>query len=174
MNTDDIAGKRFGSTKPTNTSNDQIFGKRYQPPKPECNPEPLRSRQQLSGPQIFYFTFNNTGPNATADLLVNLPFPCNSFFLTSVKGGTEASSVMFHLSKIGRVYAAAAITALGTEPWISLNANPASGPIYRTVIRFKEKINQFFLDVGVEGGAGFITLACVGDNDLQVTGGLYT
>ncbi len=173
-NSDNIAGPRFGSKKITENSNEQIFGKRYQPPKPECNPEPLRSRMQPSGPQIFYFTFNNPGPNAQGDLLVQLPFPCNSFFMTSVKGGTEASSIFFHLTRLGKIYGGAAIAAVGNEPWISLNTLPASGPNYRTVIRFKEKILQYFLDVGFEGGAGQITIANVGDDDLTITGGLYT
>lgn len=177
MSNDDVFGKRFpapGQSDPTASSNDKVFGKRYQAPKPICHPEPLRARQNLSGPQIFYATIQNVGPNAQADVTVALPFPCNSFFINSVKGGTEASSVFFHLAKIQRQYAAAAISALGTEPWISLNTNPAGGPQYRTVIRFREKILQFFLDIGFEGGAGPLTISCVADLDVQVTGGLYT
>lgn len=177
MSNDDIAGKRYGGpsgSNPTQSSNDKVFGKRFQSPKPICDPEPVRSRQSLSGPQIFFQTIQNNGPNAQGDVLVQCPFPCNSFFLSSVKGGTEASSVMFHLTRIGRIYAVAAIAAIGNEPWISLNVNPASGPQYRGVIRFKEKILQFFLDIGFEGGAGPITIACVADEDVQITGGLYT
>lgn len=177
MSNDDTFGKKFpapGQSDPNASSNDKVFGKRFQPPKPICNPESLRSRQTLSGPQIFYATIQNPGPNAQADVFVPLPFPCNSFFIVAVKGGTEASSVFFHLQKIQRLYAVAAIAANGNEGWISLNTNPAAGPQYRTVIRFKEKIMGFFLDIGFEGGAGPITIACVADNDIQVTGGLYT
>jgi hypothetical protein len=177
MSKDDVFGKRYGGpsgSDPTVNSNDKVFGKRYQAPKPICDPEPVRSRQQPSGPQIFFQTIQNAGPNAQADVLIQCPFPCNSFFISSVKGGTETSSVMFHLAKLGKNYIAPAINAVGNEPWISLNINPAAGPIYRTVIRFKETILQFFLDIGFEGGAGPITIACVADDAIQITGGLYT
>jgi len=175
MSNDQVFGKRYGNgVSPTDPGQDKVFGKRYQNPKPECDPQQLRSRQTLSGPQIFFFTFNNVGPNATGDNLVQLPFPCQSFFISSVKGTTEASSVFFHLAKLLKTYASPTIVATGNEPWITLNTNPATGPNYRTVIRFKEPILQYFLDVGVEGGAGLITIANVNDDAVQITGGLYT
>lgn len=178
MNSNDkIFGKRFQSPAndvATEDSNAKVFGKRYQAPVSPCSNEPVRSRQQPPGPQIFFQTIQNPGPNAQADLLFTLPFPCNSFFLSAVKGGTEASSIFLHLVPIGRIYTAAAIAALGTEPWISLNTNPSTGPQYRTVVRFNEKILQVYFDVGVEGGAGPLTVACVADDSLQITGGLYT
>lgn len=150
-------------------------GKPYQAPADadkECKP-PVRSRQFLSGPDIAFIPVQG-GVNAVADIPVNLPFPCNAFFVSAVKTGTEASSIMFHLTKIFKNYAAAAITATGTEPWISMTTLPAAGPIYRTVIRFKEPILQFFLDIGAEGGANTqITIAAVRDDSFQLNGGLY-
>lgn len=136
----------------------------------------IKSRQYLSGPQIFYAQVQNPGPNGQADVVVNTPFPVNSFFIVSRKGGTEANSVFFHLTKLNKNYTTVnvASTATGLEQWISMNTLPASGPNYLSVIRFKEKMNQFFLDIGFEGGSGPITIACVADDELQVTGGLYT
>jgi hypothetical protein len=177
MSQDDVFGKRYRDPekdKANKIANDRVFGKRFQTPEAPCSPEPVRSRQTPSGPQIFFTTIQNAGPTAQADVPVLLPFPCNSFFITSVKGGTENSSCFFHLTKLQKTYTLAAIAAQGTEPWISMNALPASGPMYRTVIRFKEKMMQFFLDIGFEGGAGPITIACVGDDAIQITGGLYT
>lgn len=174
---DKIFGPRFRSPAndvATEDTNSRVFGKRYGNPLAPCSPEPVRSRQQPPGPQIFYATFQNPGPNAQADVQLILPFPCNSFFLSAVKGGTEASSIFLHLAPIGRIYSAAAIAALGTEGWISLNTNPSTGPNYRTVVRFDEKVLIVYFDIGVEGGAGPLTVACVADDSIQITGGLYT
>lgn len=136
----------------------------------------IRSRQYLSGPQIFYAVIQNPGPNAQADVVVNTPFPCNTFFIVSRKGGTENNSLFFHLTKLNKSYTGVnvATVATGFEQWISMNTLPASGPNYLTIIKFKEKINQFFVDVGTEGGAGPITVACLSDDEISLTGGLYT
>jgi hypothetical protein len=136
----------------------------------------LRSRTYLSGPEIFYAIIQNPGPNGQADVLVNLPFPCNSFFIVSRKGGTEANSIFFHLTKLNKLYATpnVASTMVGTEQWISLNSLPSTGPNYLTVIRFREKILQFYLDVGVEGGAGPLSVGCLADDEMTISGGLYT
>jgi hypothetical protein len=119
-------------------------------------------------------TIQNNGPNAQGDVLLQPSFPFNSIFIVSRKGGTEASSCFFHFAKLNKNYTAAAITQTGFEQWIGMNTNPASGPNYLTVIRFKEKVLTAFVDVGFEGGAGPITFACVADDDVEVTGGLYT
>ncbi len=137
-------------------------------------PPPIRSRGYVSGPDIVFINLTGGNPNAIGDVLVYLPMPCNSFFVSSVQAGREASSLMFHLTTIGRNYTTPAIAALGTEPWISLTTLPAAGPIYRTVIRFKEPILQFYVDIGAEGGVNTkFTLACVRDDNLLITGGLY-
>jgi hypothetical protein len=93
-----------------------------------------------------------------------------------MKGGSEATSVFFHLNKLNKIYASpnVASSATGFEQWISMSSIPATGPIYRTVIRFREKVLQAFLDIGFEGGATVLTLACIADDDMVVTGGLYT
>jgi hypothetical protein len=136
----------------------------------------LKSRDYLSGPLVFYALVQNNGPNGQADVQVNTPNPCNCFFIVSRKGGTEANSIFFHLTKLNKSYTTVnvATTASGFEQWISMNTLPASGTNYLTVIKFKEKINTFFLDIGFEGGAGPITIACVADDELSVNGGLYT
>lgn len=179
MSNDDIFGKRFVGPQNsivTEQDTEKVFGKRFQPPKPVCNPEPVRSRMQPSGPQIFFVTVQSPGPNGQADVLVQLPFPCNSFFIVNRKSGTENTTIFFHLAKLGKSYSTAnvASTATGLEQWISMNALPASGPVYLTVIRFKEKILQYFLDIGNEGGPGPITIANVADESMRLTGGLYT
>lgn len=139
----------------------------------QCNG--LKARQYLSGPQIFFAAVAATALGQ-ADVVVNVPFPANCFFVVSRKGGTENNSLFFHLTKLNKSYTTAnvATVATGAEQWISMNTLPATGPNYLTVIRFREKINQFFLDIGAEGGAGPITIACVADDELQVNGGLYT
>lgn len=150
--------------------------KRYQqPPQDPCVP-PTRARQTLSGPQIAYLTFQNNGPNGQADVPLNPPFPCNAFFIASRKGGTEATSIFFHLAKLNKTYAGAnvATVATGFEQWISMTTAPATGPNYLAVIRFREKVLNAFLDFGFEGGAGPFTIACVADQDIEITGGLYT
>jgi len=139
-----------------------------------CNP--LRSRQYLSGPLVQFVTVQNNGPNGQGDIQVNLANPCNSFMIVSRKGGTENNSIFFHLTKLNKNYTGVnvASTATGTEQWFSMNTLPATGPNYLSFIRFKETIMTFFLDIGFEGGAGPITIACFADDELSVNGGLYT
>lgn len=138
-----------------------------------CTP-PVRSRQVLSGPQIAYLTITG-GAVATGDIPLNLPFPCNAFFIASVKTGQENSTIAFHLAKLQKTYAGVALTALGTEPWIPMTAPPAGGPVYRTVIRFKEPIfPQAFVDLGAEGGANTVlTIGVVRDDNFLLSGGIY-
>ncbi len=150
--------------------------KRFQtPPVDPCVP-PVRSRQTLSGPQICFIQIANNGPNGQADVPLVPAFPCNSFFIVSRKGGTETTTVFFHLTQLYKSYSTpnVATAATGQEQWISMTSAPATGPNYLTVIRFKEKILKAFLDIGFEGGAGLLTIACVADDDISISGGLYT
>lgn len=134
-----------------------------------------KARQYLSGPQVFFAQVAAT-TNGQGDVVVKTPFPCNAFMVVSRKGGTENNSIFFHLTPLNKTYTSAnvASVATGFEQWISMNTLPATGPNFLSVIRFKELINQFYLDIGGEGGAGPITIACFTDDAMQVTGGLYT
>lgn len=138
-------------------------------------PPPIRSRQYVGGPTPNYVTVQSRGVGgASADLLVQLPFPCSVFFIASMLAPTD--SVYFHLTALGKVYTANAITELGTENWIPMTSLIASGSIYRAVIHLREPVKQFYLDLGQEaGGQQTLTIACYREiGDIEIVGGLYT
>jgi hypothetical protein len=140
-------------------------------------PPALRARNYVSGPQIFFLhnKFPTVG-GAQFDVQFNLPYPCNSFFLVSTSQPTD--TLFLSLKPTGRNNPGgvlAAIVPLGTEEWFQMTAVPASGPNYFGMFRFKEPIQTIFLSAGTESGnASTITLACVADDALIVTGGVYT
>jgi hypothetical protein len=145
----------------------------------DCNVPSIQSRPYLSGPQIAFMHISSRGVGgASADVLVSLPFPCNSFFLVAEgSGGTPAgaNTVFFHLKALNKNYVGNSITETGFEDWIAMTAAQLSGVNYRTFIRFKEKINQFYLDIGQEGGAKTdLVIACCADDAIVVSGGMWT
>jgi hypothetical protein len=137
----------------------------------------IRSRQSLSGPQIFFLTFDFTqaiGGNIW-DVPFALPFPCNTFFISSVKGGDEINSLILYFKALGYPLNFPFTTLKGNEQIYYLNSVLTTGPVYRTVLRFKDPVLNFFLAIGTENGhASRYTIGCTNDDELELTGGIYT
>jgi hypothetical protein len=138
----------------------------------------IRSRQSLSGPQIFFLLADFVGliGGSIWDVPITLPFPCNTFFIASIRSGDEANSVAMYFQPLNRPRGSAFTSLNGTEQIFYLNTtNIVTGPFYRSVIKFKESVTQFFLAIGTEnGGASRYTIGCTNDKELKLTGGIYT
>ncbi len=132
------------------------------------------SRPYVSGPRIAFLNFNFFPliGGALADIPVHAPWPCNVFFLTSVKAGNEADTVTFHFVPDG--HQRTILNMAGTEAVIPLTSNLTTGPVYRTFIRLAKPVQDFFLDIGTEVGQGpTFTLACAEDDALALRSGTY-
>lgn len=138
-----------------------------------------RSRQYTSGPQITPLTFDFRaliGGNLF-DIPVSLPFPCNCFFLASISQGGESNSLVMYFNKLNYKQGTSFVTNWqGLEQVFYFNVGQqAAGQNYRSVIRFKEPVTQFFLAIGTENGSGQrFTIFATNDDELELSGGLYT
>lgn len=137
-------------------------------------PPPIRSRQYLSGPQINFLPVVGSGPSQSQfDLRFQLAVPCNVFFIVS--DAVQLSSKFLSLLPTNKTNAAGAIVINGTEQWFALNALQSGGPNYWTVLKFKEKTNLIYLSIGGEvASTNRFMLACMQDDELFVSGGMYT
>lgn len=137
----------------------------------------IRSRQSLPGPQIFHLIVDITGiiGGNIFDLPQQLPFPCNTFFLESVRQGDEANSLIMYFQKLNLPRAFSFATFSGNEPIYFLTSNRTTGPVYRTVLRFKEPVTNFFVGIGTEDGVGSqYCIGCTNDDEMEIYGGIYT
>ncbi len=135
------------------------------------------SRQQPSGPQVFPLIIDKTGVfgGNFFDIPVALPFPCNTFFIASVQSGDEANSIIMYFNALNYPRGFPMTTLNGNEQIFWLTSFDAIGPLYRTVIRFKEKITNFFVAIGSENGhLSRYCIFCTNDDELSVRGGIYT
>ena len=152
--------------------------KRYEAPDPNaCTPN-LRARMQTSGPQIYWAHVHKTAlGGAKADILVPLGFPCNAFALVNALNALGQNSIFFHLRPLNKTYTGNGTNAIGTEEWIPLTNFPSGStqPLWG-ILRFREKITQFYLDIGQEAGGGDfdITIACFNDDTVMFVGGQFT
>lgn len=134
-----------------------------------------RSRQILSGEQIFFLNANFIGSigGNHFDIPFQLPFPCNTFFIASVNQGRENNTLAMSLIPTGLPTGTPFTTLKGTEQIFYL-----TGPItnYRSVIRFKEAIFPLiYLSFGTETGLpGQYTIGCVRGKQFYLRGGCYT
>lgn len=139
----------------------------------------MKSRPYLSGPRISYLNFNFFPliGGALYDIPVHAPFPSNAFYLSSVKTGNEADSILMTLAPIyGKRGNNPSNNMTGRETGgvIWLSNTVATGPVYRTFVRFKEPIQDFFLSIGTETGqAPTFTLACVEDDSVILRSGIF-
>jgi hypothetical protein len=141
------------------------------PSNDPCN-NTLRSRQYLSGPQIFWLHITGSAI-ATFDNLFYLGQPCNTFFISSLN--KNASTIFLATKLVGRTNPSAivSITPIGTEEWFPMSAASmgVTGPNFLTVLRFKETVNQLYMALGAEGGVSTWTIACLQDDEVSVSGG---
>lgn len=147
-------------------------------PRPEYTDPyciPLRSRQVISGPKIAYasFTLFPFIGGFFADIPVQCPFPINVVFLASVKTGDEADTLFISLAPTGKPRGSTPPVS-GTEQIFYLTSNVATGPTYRTVVRFEQPVLNFFVSAGSENGhLPNFTLGLVEDDALQLSGGIF-
>jgi hypothetical protein len=138
---------------------------------PNCSDDP---RILGGGPQIYFAPVQSQGiGGATADIYVQLPFPCKVFFLCSIQ--TPQDSIFFHFEQLAKNYNGSnAIVPTGKEPWIPLNNQIISSvaPYYWSILKFKRPIQAFYVDMGQEAGAqNFATICCVKDEEAFVVDG---
>jgi len=108
----------------------------------------------------------NAGP-AKNDIHVVLQKPARKIWLASLPDNVEGCSIYWHLDPIGNRYTTNQIVPSGFEPWISMVT--ASGTNYRTVLKSKVPISEFYLDVGWETGAADHNLTfLLADDDFDV------
>lgn len=137
------------------------------------------SRQAVSGPHIFFALVDKAGVIGGNfwDIPVVLPFPCNTFFLCSVKAGDEANSIVMYLQSLNKPRGFLFTSLNGNEPLFYLNTTNIilAGPVYRGVIRFREAITSFFVAIGSENGElSRYCIGCSNDDELNLRGGIYT
>lgn len=146
-------------------------------------PEPIKSRQYPSPDDIYYLTFRNVGHigGFQFDLYFQLPILANAFFLVNDTVPTNTKYIHFKPMNRGNPSGSAGYTPDGSEQWFAMNAlsfsigGPVGGPNYNTFIRFKNPVNYLYLSTGTEsGGGGNITIACVANDALIVSGGAWT
>lgn len=105
------------------------------------------------------------GTTSVADYVVNLPKAYKKFMLVSISPTSLNNSLYFHLNPIGNQYTDTGITPSGRETWFSMKVPSASGDTtYVQALKFAKPVNQFYLDVGYEDGAGssptVLTIMC--------------
>lgn len=142
-------------------------------------PPPMRSRPYQPGPTIYYMTIKKIAlGGAKGDILVQLPSPCNTFFVASIDNAHQTDSLFWHQFPLGKQYSGNGIVEVGNEQWISLKSLNPGQPNSFGMLRFSQLVTQFYLDIGHEaaGTDYFLTLACMNDTDTSVTliGGRYT
>jgi hypothetical protein len=144
-------------------------------PFPGCVKAEFVARQYLSGPQITYIHYDGHAliGGAIFDILFNLAFPCNVFFL--VGNNQPGDTIYLSLKPTNKPRpGSAAVPVLGNEEWFPMTALglAVTGPNVLSVIRFKEPVNQIYLSHGTEGGLGpVLTFACVNDPNFTLNGG---
>lgn len=141
-------------------------------------PPPIRSRQYLSGPTIFWALVSKLGVVGGNywDIPISLPFPCNTFFIGSIKEGDEANSLYMSFMPTNKPRGTSFATLTGQEQIFPLN--PAqlllSAPHYYGVLKFKEASNLVYFHMGQENGElSQYSIGCVVGTDFDIKGGLY-
>lgn len=97
------------------------------------------------------------GAAPVGDFVINLPKAFRKFFIVSCTNSANNNSKYLHLSPIGKHYPTGSpgITPDGSEQWFNMNqvtgANQTQGA---NIIKFKEPVQQIYLDFGFETGGG--------------------
>lgn len=142
-----------------------------------CQTPSVRSRQYLSGPQIFWLVLSKQGVIGGSfwDILVQLPFPCTTFFIGSVVAGDEANSLWMSFIPLNKPRGTPFTSMTGQEQVFPLIGNQlVIGPHYYSVLRFKQPSNLVYFHMGSENGhLSRYSIGCLVDRDLQISGGLY-
>lgn len=144
----------------------------------ECQTPFIRSRQYLSGPTIFWAVVDKTGVIGGNfwDIPVQLPFPCNTFFIGSIRSGDEANSLWMSFMPTNKPRGALFTAMTGQEQVFPLNGSQLilAAPHTYCVLRFKDVQNTVYFHMGSENGAlSRYSVACAQGFDINIRGGLY-
>ena len=137
----------------------------------------MTSRQQLSGPQIGFIIVDKVGliGGDLFDIPVVAPFPCNTFFVASIRGGDEGNTLIMYFNKLGYPQGTDFTTLKGSEQIFYFFSTLTLGPFYRSVLRFSQPVTNFFVALGTENGnASRYCIACTNDDEMTLRGGIYT
>lgn len=95
------------------------------------------------------------GVQCIADLLVELPSPCNKFAILSITDAASNNSLFLHLSPLRKQYpvGSAAILIDGTEAWFSMKVK-AFADVEGVMWKFSSPVDRIFFDCGFEIGGG--------------------
>lgn len=140
-----------------------------------CPPK-IRSKPYVSGPNVFFLHIvGQVVGGAQFDLPFKLPFPCNTFFMASTAQVTNSLFLSLMPTRRNNQTGSGAITMLGSEEWFPMNAVPLAGTNYWAMLRFSDPTQQIYISMGTESGApNIVTIACVADDALQMSGGIWT
>jgi hypothetical protein len=140
---------------------------------------PLKSRQYLGGPEIFWLVIDKVGSigGNIWDIPVQLQRPCNTFFIASVKSGDEANTLAMSFIPMNKARGTSFVSGLtGQEQLFFMKCTGVEGgtPFYFGVLKFKEAVQQLYFHMGTENGeASRYTIGCVAGTDFDIRGGLY-